>query len=253
MFKSYLTDNTKYTKWYISIVDNALSKNRNKTDNCYYELHHILPKSMYPEFNKSNWNLVLLTAREHFICHYLLYKIYKNHKMSSAFMKLTRMSKGQKRYINSRLYEKIKIEHYKLHSEFMMGNKFNPGLKGIDNPFYSRSHSDETKLILREKALKRFEINGSPRTGIAHSDETKAKISNSKKGQGLGLKRSDNCKLAISEALTGKPKSEKHRKKLSEARKGIIPNKFQCPHCDKKYDAGNLAKHLKRYHTYAGT
>lgn len=56
------------------IIKQALSENRQKHDLVYYEQHHIIPKCM----NGSNHpdNLVLLTAREHFIIHKLLCEIY---------------------------------------------------------------------------------------------------------------------------------------------------------------------------------
>lgn len=34
--------------------------------------HHILPRSMFPEFAKSSDNLISLTEREHYIAHLLL-------------------------------------------------------------------------------------------------------------------------------------------------------------------------------------
>lgn len=40
----------------------------------YYENHHIIPRSL--NGSNSSENLVLLTAREHFICHWLLVKIF---------------------------------------------------------------------------------------------------------------------------------------------------------------------------------
>ena len=69
----------KYSKWYFDIVKNARNLNRIKSKHTYYELHHILPKSVFPDYSslKTNeWNGVLLTPKEHFICHYLLTKMF---------------------------------------------------------------------------------------------------------------------------------------------------------------------------------
>ncbi|MDR0676487.1 MAG: hypothetical protein LBF97_05560, partial [Elusimicrobiota bacterium] len=58
--------------------------NKNKSSfilGYYYENHHILPKSLFPLWEKRKSNLVLLTAREHFFCHQLLNKIYSGEKM----------------------------------------------------------------------------------------------------------------------------------------------------------------------------
>ena len=63
----------KYTIWYFSIINNA--KIRIKPD-CYTEKHHIIPRCMNGDNFKEN--LVVLTAREHFICHWLLIKMTNN-------------------------------------------------------------------------------------------------------------------------------------------------------------------------------
>ena len=74
-----------YEKIYFSIVRN---RKINKFDG-YTEKHHILPRSLGG--SDENSNLVNLSAREHYICHLLLTKIYKKHsfeynKMLHAFM-----------------------------------------------------------------------------------------------------------------------------------------------------------------------
>lgn len=61
---------------YRNIYNRIINKAINEKDlriNGYYEKHHIIPKSFGG--NKEN-NLVKLTAREHFICHWLLVKMY---------------------------------------------------------------------------------------------------------------------------------------------------------------------------------
>ena len=55
----------------------------------YCEAHHIIPKSL--DGDNSKENLVDLTAREHFICHWLLAKMYvpetcEWYKMNHAFL-----------------------------------------------------------------------------------------------------------------------------------------------------------------------
>lgn len=80
----------KYSKCYFRIIEKA--KNR-KLDDIYVEEHHILPKSM--DGDNSKENLVLLTAREHFICHLLLVKAvlpYYKKKMNYAFWRMCNVS-----------------------------------------------------------------------------------------------------------------------------------------------------------------
>ena len=86
----------KYTNWYNLIIENAKLQLRKKKNGIYYESHHIIPKSM------GGIEEVLLTAKEHYICHLLLCKMVtgKNkHKMINALIKMAfNKSKGQERY-----------------------------------------------------------------------------------------------------------------------------------------------------------
>ena len=75
---------TKYSRWYLTIIENARNSNRSKLKKMnesyiYYENHHILPRSIFKEYSnlkEYKWNAVLLTAKEHFICHRLIQKHY---------------------------------------------------------------------------------------------------------------------------------------------------------------------------------
>ena len=99
-----------YKKIYDDIIIKAKKENRAR-GNVYYESHHILPRSMGGDNSKEN--LVLLTGREHFICHYLLTKFITGsdkYKLSLAFMSMKRSSDNQIRYFNSVLYESKRKE-----------------------------------------------------------------------------------------------------------------------------------------------
>lgn len=117
----------KYSTFYFSIINNALQQSRKKSKNFYFESHHIIPKSLggsdLPE------NLVLLTAREHFICHWLLTKMFTvdtppYFKMIRAFfmMKVDPIC-GEGRYIVSRVYENLKSINSKTMTYFQSGSK----------------------------------------------------------------------------------------------------------------------------------
>ena len=62
---------------YQRIYDQLINKRIKYPYKCdYHEKHHILPKSCGGSNDKSN--IVYLSAREHYIAHLLLVRIYKN-------------------------------------------------------------------------------------------------------------------------------------------------------------------------------
>jgi len=88
----------KYTRIYYNIINCAKDQNRSKSGG-YFENHHIIPKSVGGTDNASN--LVLLTAREHFICHHLLTKITSGtsyRSMLYAFNMMLVDSKNNNKY-----------------------------------------------------------------------------------------------------------------------------------------------------------
>lgn len=110
LFTSY-NKQSKYLKWYANIINNARSQFRSKEDG-YFESHHILPRSMGGSDDADN--LVLLTAKEHHICHHLLYLFTEGpdkHKMAFAWNMMCWASGrvgNRPMYYNSRLYQKAK-------------------------------------------------------------------------------------------------------------------------------------------------
>lgn len=121
----------KYSKCYFNIIERA--KSRTLTKDTYYEKHHILPKSLTGD--NSAANLVRLTAREHFICHWLLTKMTTGEvksKMVYALNGMCRINKNQKRYssaITAKVYERAKKLSSLMKSKSMKG-KPRPEIKG---------------------------------------------------------------------------------------------------------------------------
>ena len=113
----------KYTRWYNSIINKAQSR----PSTGYSEKHHILPRSLGG--TDLSENLVRLTGREHFICHWLLLKMVTGsarEKMVYAFrmMRVTSKDHSGNRYatkLTSRIFEKYREEHITIHSKIMKG------------------------------------------------------------------------------------------------------------------------------------
>lgn len=120
-----------YQKIYNQIIDKAKSKKRKKLkikDLNYqcFEAHHIIPRCMGGEgksYDHNHPNIVLLTAREHFICHWLLHRMYpENIGLSHAFWRFCNNNVGN--FIcSSRVYEEAKIAQSKSVSMRHKGKK----------------------------------------------------------------------------------------------------------------------------------
>ena len=106
----------KYTNWYFNIINDCKA---NPPQNVYTERHHIVPESLGGSSDDSN--MVTLTAKQHFICHLLLTKMFKPktfeyYKMIHAFcmMDWCHGKDGMPRY-TSKVHEKQRQEF----SEYM--------------------------------------------------------------------------------------------------------------------------------------
>ena len=111
-----------YKKLYDKIIE---KRQKDPITEGYSELHHIVPKSLGGSDNPDN--LVKLSAREHFICHYLLAKMYDKesfewYKMNHAFMQMKANSVTKDRYFNSRLYEALRGNFSSVMSIIQSGN-----------------------------------------------------------------------------------------------------------------------------------
>jgi 3'-phosphoadenosine 5'-phosphosulfate sulfotransferase (PAPS reductase)/FAD synthetase len=194
----------KYSKLYYKITSNA----KQRITEGYTELHHIIPQSMGGSNDKEN--LVDLTAREHFICHWLLIKMTEGKDRSKMLYALNGMkaeNRYQQRYhtkITARVYEKYRIEHAKNHSETMKGKTaWNKGriLEGVE----LEEHRERT----RNRKI----------------DPIKQAIGQQKRvAKMIGTKQSEETKLKKSIALKGKskgPMSEEEKLKRSVKQKGV--------------------------------
>jgi hypothetical protein len=97
-----------YQKIYNQIIERA----KNRILEGYKEKHHVIPKCLGGNNNREN--IVELTAREHFLCHKILCKLYPdNDKIIYALflMAIGKKKKKNNHYkINSREYEMLKIK-----------------------------------------------------------------------------------------------------------------------------------------------
>jgi hypothetical protein len=91
-----------YQKHYDLLIAKRGNKEKPK-DGGYYERHHILPRSLGGSDEEDN--LTYLTGREHFMVHWLLYKIHGAGPMADAFYAMTMDRYGNRYAPNARLIE----------------------------------------------------------------------------------------------------------------------------------------------------
>jgi len=63
----------KYTRWYYNIINRAIARNHIRQQKDGYQTHHIIPKCIGGTDDATN--LVVLTYKEHRVCHCLLIKM----------------------------------------------------------------------------------------------------------------------------------------------------------------------------------
>lgn len=168
---------------YIKIHNNIIERAKNRIILGYTENHHILPKCLGG--TNSPDNLVKLTAKEHFIIHRLLIRIYpENHKLSYAFWFMCTKSRNT----NERIIPSSKTYEY-------------------------------AKLKMSE-AIKNRLINNNQWNGKKHSEESKIKQSNSAKNRKTNPETEKLRREKISNSMKGKKKTEEAIRNISLAKMG---------------------------------
>lgn len=133
---------------YPNIYFYLISRAKDRVLTGYGENHHIIPRCMGGD--DSPINLVKLTAREHFIAHLLLVKIYPtNLKLVKA---VAMMCMGQpERKISNRLYGKMRIKFSESMAESQRGDKNSQyGSRWIHNSITLESKKVRTTDSLEE-------------------------------------------------------------------------------------------------------
>lgn len=127
--------------------------------------HHILPRSLFPDFKnlkEHEWNQSNLSHRAHFVSHWLLAKAFP--KQAAMWKAFYAMANKDKQKINSKTYSLLREKHSKWNSETKKGNKemsksmsenrkngviptWNKGVTG-----YSNNVSEEGRKRIKETA-----------------------------------------------------------------------------------------------------
>jgi hypothetical protein len=219
MLKLHIT--TKFPE----IDKNRLEDYLNFITNCentgsYKEKHHILPSSLFPEFKKKCiWNIKELTAKNHFIAHYLLLKLFpSDRKMVYAWkmMWVDKYRNFDEQFLSAYAedYQAIRAK-----TRYQRGHivsqetrkKIGDAQRGV-----ARGPVSEETLKKRSEAKKNhtpeeFQKIKENRSRGQKTREFKQAELDRLKTLNLGRKQSEESKQKKSQANTGKPWSEKRR------------------------------------------
>lgn len=169
--------NPHYLKRYIKFIEHC--QNKNDVLAGYTENHHILPKAYFPQyknFKTHHWNKATLTARQHFIAHWILARAFGNEMWHAFHIMTICKTANQERYVikNGRIYEEIRK---------------------------NRKMSETTKIKISKASQNR-----------TFSDETRRRISDGNRGKLVSEEtRRKLSKLGVKNSAK---KSEKMSKKL---------------------------------------
>lgn len=177
-----------YKQIYKRIIKNAKNKNRKKYPTKhpkyqYFENHHIIPRVLCkgkPWMN-NKVNLVLLTAREHYICHQLLVKIFPNNP-NLIYTCFWFANKKQGEHINSKMYQWVKELYAKIH-----GNNMSIKYKG---KAVSKAALDACKLWRKQHASE-LSLAMQGKNNIVHKEGVIDKIRKKKKNTYIDGKNID--------------------------------------------------------------
>ena len=249
-----------HQKVYEKLIEKAKSENRQRLNKknisyVYYENHHILPKCLGGGNKKEN--KVLLSAREHYVCHKLLMYIYKgNKKIAYAFHLMTTMNSSKYR-ISSRDYERARevliefppfkgSKHTDLSKkkqsdsqkkEFKEGRiQWNTGKTFNDD--YKANMSRVISEIMKNGVAEKISLSTTGEKnhffGKTHSLASIKKMSEAKKGKSL-------------EEIYGKEKAEELKKINSKRQQGHGNNMYGISLMDKWIQKYGTEEALRRY------
>lgn len=176
--------------------------------NGYTEKHHILPKCIFSEYINQRefpWNIKKLSPEDHFIAHYILYKLipsrmtypwilmwaHKSKKMARSYSEEF-LRKYAEEYANAKRNKVISIETR------LKISKANKGKIRSEETKRKMSEALKLRICKEDTRKKRSEIH----KGKIVSEETKKKMSNSQKLRDNtvrgGFKHSEESKAKIS-------------------------------------------------------
>jgi hypothetical protein len=207
-----------YSKHYEALVAKAKARSKPKG---YVERHHVVPRSLGGLDDHNN--LVWLTAREHFIAHVLLAHIYGGSQWYAVMM----FAAGDRRTINSRLYDLAKRKHAMWMSERFKGHSLsNEHRSAISIGLLGNRNTAGKVLSDGHKSAISLGLKGNKNTfGKLASQSTKTKMSAAHSGEKhhyFGKRRDPDTCAKISAKLSGVKRAPRSEETKERIRAGVM-------------------------------
>lgn len=251
-FTGFENINHHYLNRYINFTLYYKYKNRNLNQN--YELHHILPRSIFPEYERDKNNLIRLKPREHFIFHLILTRIFnnKNRELLCAFNTMNVTKNPRYNSTKNKWYEKERSEWRKIQGKYNKEYwKNNPDLNKIRNEKHSSTLRAASKEYWNEIIKKRNEtLKGKSKEEKLRTNQLKREASNKyweiikndpSKMEDIKKRRSYQAKNYWSNLPEERKKEIILKNSMSQKNKPLIT----CPHCGFQ---SNSIGNMKKYH-----
>lgn len=210
-----------YKTIYFNLISKAKFENRKryeKTDSryIYYEKHHINPKSLGGEDDKDN--LVLLTAKEHYIAHKILIEFTEGLDKRNMVFALHKMSYGKTN------------KHIKCARDYDYVNKLQSIInKGENHPNFGKKRSNESKQKMSKSQL-----------GRIRSKEEKKAIS-----EGLKKTYENGDRLPYKKGLN---RDDKEKESISRGLKKVYENGNRIPYWKNKKMTDQTKQKMRESH-----
>lgn len=212
----------KYHRWYDSIV----SKGDDAAE--YVERHHILPRSLKGSNERSN--IIQLTARKHFLAHWLLTKFTTGKARQSMLHAFGAMSTlRERRCLSSWQYELARL--------------------AMRDARLGTTHTKEAKQKNREAHLgieqseKTRRKRGESLKGHVTREETRKKIGKAHEGRIASQEARENQSISQQKRFQETPMTDETKKRMRESHLGVPKPFLTCPHCGKVGGGGVMYKY----------
>jgi hypothetical protein len=169
------------------------------------ENHHILPKSLFPEYKnlrQNGFNKIHLTYRQHYIAHVLLAKAFPDSNMTIAVFMMSKHAKKYKFKFNSKVFAAMKIQALVKIRETSTGKTY--------------KHTEEYKVRMSNYWKEVYRNNPKRHGSLGKKMTNIRKLHHSNKMKGWHSKNSH------PKGMLGKNHTEKSKQLMSKQRQGEL-------------------------------